>query len=170
MEVERLQIDISKYGSIFVNLSQALVSGACKASDLCFQIAASTARLNNSKSNTMIYTPEEYQFWEYIGYIHKDSCLRDLTGKKAFGLEKRGNIGTQDPSDIEFNLAIPSKTEREKNNKSRPVKMTPGCIYESLKALKDENLTDLNISIDEKQPLSQPNCVLQWYFIDPIDH
>ena len=98
----------------------------------------------------MIYTSQEYDFWEYISYIHKESCLRDLTGKKAFGLHQVGSIGSQDASQIEINLAIPSRTEREKNNKSRPVKMNPGCIKESLEALKQENLIDLNMSIDEK--------------------
>ena len=150
IEIERSQIDTSKFGSIFVNLSEALVNGTCKASDLCVEIASSMARLKNCKSNTMIYTANEYQFWEYIGYVNKESCLRNLTGKKAFGLDKRGQLGSQDPSDLEVNLAIPSRTERERNNQNRPVKMTPGCINESLEALKNEGLNDLNISIDEK--------------------
>ena len=150
MNIERSQIDTQKYGSIFVNLSQALVTGACKASDLCFQIASSMGRLKNSKSNSMVYSPDEYQFWEYIGYIHKESCLRDLTGKKAFGLDKIGNVGAHNPADINFNVAIPNRTNREKNNQSRPVKMTPGCINESIEALKDEKMKDLNLSIDEK--------------------
>ena len=150
MNIERNQTDTSKFGSVFVNLSQALVSGACKASDLCFQIIASTARLKNSKSNTMVYSSQEYIFWEYISYIHKESSLRNLTGRKAFGLEKHGQAGTQDPIDLEFNLPIPSRTEREKNNQYRPVKMSPGCIQESLQSLKMENFKDLNLSIDEK--------------------
>ena len=58
--------------------------------------------------------------------------------------------GTQDPIDLEFNLPIPSRTEREENNQYRPVKMSPGCIQESLESLKMENFKDLNLSIDEK--------------------
>ena len=98
----------------------------------------------------MIYAPQEYEYWEYISYIHKESSLRDLTGKKAYGLHQSGSVGSQDPSQIEFNIAIPSRTEREKNRRYRPVEMKPGCIRESLAALKQENIKELNISIDEK--------------------
>ena len=149
--IEKSKCDIKKFGSLFENLSQSLINGALTPDQLCFKIAASMARLKNTQSNRMVYSDAEYEFWEYINYLHGESTLRDLTGKKGFGLEKEGEIGTQNPEDLEINIPIPSRQERTKNIKWRPVVMKPGVIKESLDILNHEpHLKNLNLSIDEK--------------------
>jgi hypothetical protein len=151
LKLEKSQFDVKKFGSIFVNLSEAMISGALQSDQLCYKIAASMARLKNSQSNAMLYTAEEYEYWEYFNYLHQEASLRDLIGKKGFGLEKSGEVGSQDPRDLEFNLAIPSRTERQKHNKHKRVNLTPGVIKESLDLLKMEpQMKNLNLSIDEK--------------------
>ena len=66
-------------------------------------------------------------------------------------MEREGEVGTQNPEDLEFNLAIPSRTERKKHNKHKPVSMKPGPIIESLEILKKESQLKIpNLSIDEK--------------------
>ena len=151
IEIEREQVDVTKFGSLFQNFASAVVKGNMKASDLSFSIAASIARLKNVKSNTMLYSKQEYIFWEYIEDMHKPACIRDLIGEKGFGLQKeKGEMGSQNPCDINFNLAIPSKHERVKNNMYRPKQMRPGLIQESTNILMEDGMSDLNLSIDEK--------------------
>ena len=151
IEIEKRECDTKKFGGLFENMSQAMVKGSIKPKQLCYQIAASTARLVNTQTNRMVYSNSEYEFWEYINYLHGESTLRNLTGRKGFGLEREGEVGTQNPEDLEFNLAIPSRTERKKHNTHKPVSMKPGPIMESLEILKKEShLKTLNLSIDEK--------------------
>ena len=85
ISIEKSQCDTKKFGSIFSHLSQSLVTGALKADQLCYKIAVSIATLKNSQSKKMVYTPAEYEFWEYINYLHCESTLRNLTGKKGYG-------------------------------------------------------------------------------------
>lgn len=151
VEIERRETNVSKFGSLFQNFSQALVQKNLKATDLCFSIASSIARLKNSKTNTMLYSNQEYIFWEYIEDMYKPSCIRDLIGVKGFGLQKEtGDLGSQNPADITFNITIPSKNERVRNNKNRPQTMRPGRIQQSIEAIEEEGLNDLNLSLDEK--------------------
>ena len=83
--------------------------------------------------------------------MYKPSCIRDLIGVKGFGLQQEtGDLGSQNPADITFNIAIPSKNERVRNNKNRPQKMCPGRIQQSIEAIEEEGLNDLNLSLDEK--------------------
>ena len=80
----------------------------------------------------MVYSEQEYTFWEFIENVHKEAVIRDLTGAKYFARNAVfDETGSQTPANIEVNIAIPSRT----------------CRTDKKEKVEDNMLTNLQVAL-----------------------
>ena len=102
---------------------------------------ASTARIHTSQSNAMVYSEKEYNFWEFIENVHKESVLRDLTGEKYYSRnQKFGENGVQNPDKIKVNIAIPSRRCRKDKKEKPEEEPKVGIMEDSLESIKNAGI------------------------------